>query len=356
MLLNNLDAARAGTSGSKPAKAPAKSAAKVKAKAAPATVGKKRAAAEGEADDPPPQKSPRQDPATSASTNITAPTPTGVTVTATGGTAPTPSAQGSTVQDIPAATPTPAFATPSSTAAPLSPANPPPPDTPASSLQPPAPASPPPSATLAVSGSIPAEAPSWLHKNVEWMQSVDLGVHFSALLGALVKAETAFGFDEETYGYLSTDHRPDQVQQWIKRGRAPKAQSFDKLKIKNVGKFAKEWGAWWDLLQPAWRRRDSLVAGGDAVYGADDEWDRLDTPGPNGCLSVVAGLFLWGLSDNSEELRNMWRTAVQDVAWMLEGLAQSMTAQSQRARGKKSADSDGKGKGKPKKAVKRKRA
>ncbi|KAJ7163038.1 hypothetical protein C8R46DRAFT_903128, partial [Mycena filopes] len=149
--------------------------------------------------------------------------------------------------------------------------------------------------------TLPAGAPAWLKENVEWMSSVDLGCHFTAVLEGLVGAETAFGFDESTYSVLAAEGRPAEVHKWIKSGCAARSQAVPK--IKNVLKFEEEWGQWWSALQPTWHERNadgSWRAGGDATYGADDKWGKLDTPGPNGCLSLVAGLFLWGASEKTE--------------------------------------------------------
>jgi hypothetical protein len=89
-----------------------------------------------------------------------------------------------------------------------------------------------------------------------------------------------------------------------------------------------EWSAWWDSLQPGWRRHDrdgKWMAGGDAVYGGNKEWGFLDRPGPNGCLSVVASLYFWGVCEEQPAAaKKQWIKAVEDVAWMLEGLTASM--------------------------------
>lgn len=79
-------------------------------------------------------------------------------------------------------------------------------------------------------------------------------------------------------------------------------------------------------MQPEWRERGEgghWVIGG--AYGPDDQWDPLEAPGPNGCLSVAASLYFWGILLHShEEKRDQWERAVQDVSWMLEGLAASI--------------------------------
>ncbi|KAJ7143245.1 hypothetical protein C8R46DRAFT_867539, partial [Mycena filopes] len=152
-----------------------------------------------------------------------------------------------------------------------------------------------------------------------------LGCHYSSLLEALVRTETAFGFDEETYGQLPLELRPKQVSAWISSGRA---RTKKIPRVEDVGTYASAWEAWWDSLQPGWRVKDRegrWKAGGDTKYGADEEWGYLDRPGPNGCLSVVAGLYFWGVCEGqSVEGKERWGRSVQDVAWMLEGLEASM--------------------------------
>ncbi|KAJ7142160.1 hypothetical protein C8R46DRAFT_920479, partial [Mycena filopes] len=168
---------------------------------------------------------------------------------------------------------------------------------------------------------MPPDAPPWLSGSVTQLSTTDLGLHFTALLATLVRMETSFGFDEDTYGTLPADNRPEEVSQWIKNGRYRKAKMPG---IKSLTKYMRLWDLWWGSLQPGWRRRDrggKLMAGGDAQYGEDDDWGSLLTPGPNGCLSIVASLYLWGQSDQqTPESREEWNSAVQGVMWMLEGV------------------------------------
>ncbi|KAJ7839310.1 hypothetical protein B0H13DRAFT_2366911 [Mycena leptocephala] len=142
---------------------------------------------------------------------------------------------------------------------------------------------------------MPEHAPSWLRDSVALFRTEDLGCHFTSVLAALVRLETAFGFDEKAYSVMAAEHRPIQINQWIKAGVA------------------------------ASRPEGNWLAGGDATYGEDDAWGRLDNPGPNGCLSIVAGLYFWGVhKPQTDDGREQWARAVQDVGWMLEGLAESM--------------------------------
>jgi len=88
---------------------------------------------------------------------------------------------------------------------------------------------------------------------------------------------------------LDAKHRPTVITDWIQRGRNEKwvPPNFD------GAKFDKQFKLWWLHLQPAWRREtDNEVAwgsvGGDLM--------PLRKPGTNGLLSVVAGLFFWGIN------------------------------------------------------------
>ncbi|KAK7015929.1 hypothetical protein R3P38DRAFT_2452251, partial [Favolaschia claudopus] len=82
--------------------------------------------------------------------------------------------------------------------------------------------------------------------------------------------------------------------------------------------YAAIWQAWWDSMQPSWRTKEengrwSVVRGyGQGAY----HW------GVNGVLSIVASLFCWGVAvKGNADLRATWELAVNDVVWMLEGMA-----------------------------------
>ncbi|KAJ7432951.1 hypothetical protein B0H11DRAFT_1759522 [Mycena galericulata] len=170
---------------------------------------------------------------------------------------------------------------------------------------------------------VPSDAPRWLRDSIAWLQQSDLGCHYASLLVALIALEAKYGYEVENRGQLPTIGRPSQVHGWIKGGRS-------KMKfppsIGDVGYYARVWWEWWDSLQPPWRERGEgnyWIVGGE--WGPADEWDPLEAPGQNGCLSVVASLYFWGLTlDRAENTRTDWERAVQDVTWMLEGLAASI--------------------------------
>jgi hypothetical protein len=91
---------------------------------------------------------------------------------------------------------------------------------------------------------------------------------------------------------------------WVQRARIGTPE------IKNVETFAKEWAAWWQDINPAWRKT-SLP-----MEKKDGPWAFMDLPGPNGFLNVLICLKWWRerLQGDSEE----WKEAVNDVTWVLE--------------------------------------
>jgi hypothetical protein len=92
--------------------------------------------------------------------------------------------------------------------------------------------------------------------------------------------------------------------------------------VTNPAAFEKEWYKWWDSLQPEWRVKgeDGKWETGE-MYGG--KWDdELMVWGPNGTLSIIAGLYFWGCAiADSPALCTKWEVAVNDVSWILEGLA-----------------------------------
>ncbi|KAJ6454924.1 hypothetical protein C8R47DRAFT_996975 [Mycena vitilis] len=221
--------------------------------------------------------------------------------------------------------PVPASPPPLPASPPPVPASPPPvpaspPPVPAS----PSPSPPPPPPPPTISVIFPSDAPAWLSRDVTWLMQDDLGCHYNALLIALVALETKFGFDDANNGQLPAVNRPSQVWAWVRGGRGTRLKAPPV--VSDPAQFAAGWNQWWDGLQPPWRERGEdgyWKVGGS--WGPDDQWDPLEAPGQNGCLSVVASLFFWGRAVLSVPAAvEAWERALFDVTWMLEGLAASI--------------------------------
>ncbi|KAJ7169172.1 hypothetical protein C8R43DRAFT_844169, partial [Mycena crocata] len=143
--------------------------------------------------------------------------------------------------------------------------------------------------------TVPEKAPQWLVDVVPWLLEHELGCHFTSLVVSLVRLETAFAFDDGNGARVPNQHRPDEVTKWISGGRLSKTRKIPH--IKNLEKYAKAFFMWWDSLQPKWRSRgrdNEWKFGGDVEYGPADAWGELDVPGQNGCLTLVAALYIWG--------------------------------------------------------------
>jgi hypothetical protein len=113
---------------------------------------------------------------------------------------------------------------------------------------------------------------------------------------------------------------PEHVTKWIQSARGTRRQGPPV--VMNPAAYTVDWWKWWDLLQPQWRVRgdDRKWITGETYNG---EWDdQLLHWGTNGLLSVVASLYFWGCAiAESVEGRDAWEIAVNNVAWILEGLA-----------------------------------
>ncbi|KAJ7701961.1 hypothetical protein B0H17DRAFT_908374, partial [Mycena rosella] len=160
---------------------------------------------------------------------------------------------------------------------------------------------------------ISANAPPWLRDSLQSLMKVDLGCHYVSVLAALVRLEEAAGFEvaDRERKRLPTTKRPKQIADWIRGGQGTKSKKTPE--VKSASKYAQSWNEWWDPIQPSWRTRDlegHWAVGGD--YGKD--WTELDCSGANGCLSVVAGLYFWGVAaKGSSEDERVWDNAVQDA-------------------------------------------
>ncbi|KAJ7030236.1 hypothetical protein C8F04DRAFT_961982 [Mycena alexandri] len=164
----------------------------------------------------------------------------------------------------------------------------------------------------------PPTAPDWFRNGHAEVTRCNLGAHFNALLAAWTRIEAASRF-ENSAGAITKHLRPEQVNRWIHCGRGRKGRPD--MTVRNPAEYGRQWWAWWDTLQPAWRGKDSagawLIAGS---YGK--EWDELMFWGQNGVLSVVASLYFWGCAvQENVELVGDWEVAVNNAAWVCEGLA-----------------------------------
>ncbi|KAK6992781.1 hypothetical protein R3P38DRAFT_3429464 [Favolaschia claudopus] len=178
-----------------------------------------------------------------------------------------------------------------------------------------APPTPVPSSTDYV--ACPPKAPDWFADARTVLTKQDLGVHYQAVIAAWTRMEEASRFEHSPTN-LPAKFRPKQLGPWITRGRRTEFSVEDPIE------YSAQWQAWWDSLQPAWRKR-----GTDGCWEVENgygeggrEWGSLYQWGVNGVLTIVASLYFWGRAvGDRAELRRVWESAVLDVVWMFEGMA-----------------------------------
>ncbi|KAJ7436520.1 hypothetical protein B0H11DRAFT_1754793 [Mycena galericulata] len=179
---------------------------------------------------------------------------------------------------------------------------------------------PPPDLAVSNRPPCPAKAAPWFADAYTAMTRQNLGPHFDAVVAAWLRMEVASKYEQGPTN-LPSKGRPKQVGSWISAARGTRGSADPK--VTDPEAYAVEWQAWWDALQPAWRKKDDdgkwSVTGG---YGGGKEWGALYQWGVNGTLSIVASLYFWGCAVGENADRKMaWEGAVLDVSWMLEGMA-----------------------------------
>ncbi|KAJ7020549.1 hypothetical protein C8F04DRAFT_974155, partial [Mycena alexandri] len=164
----------------------------------------------------------------------------------------------------------------------------------------------------------PPHAAEWFTYAHSEMTRRNLGAHFNAVLAAWGRIEAASRF-EHSSGAISKQFRPEQVNRWIQCGRGRKGKAD--TSVPNPAQYERQWWAWWNSLQLGWRGKD--LQGDWAVVGPyGKEWEGLLFWGQNGVLSIMASLYFWGCGVQEDEgSLGQWERAVNDVAWVFEGLA-----------------------------------
>lgn len=159
----------------------------------------------------------------------------------------------------------------------------------------------------------PAEnAPKWFKAAVRKLRSKDIDPRFLTLVHTWASFEAKEGYKE--VAKLDAKHRPTEIGDWIQRGRSEK---WNPPKL-HVEKYEQQFLMWWYHLQPAWRRENDR----DVAWGSiNGDLTHMRKPGTNGLLSVIAGLFFWGM--NAETGTAHWEKfiiCVNDVQAVMSAL------------------------------------
>lgn len=112
-----------------------------------------------------------------------------------------------------------------------------------------------------------------------------------------------------------TKRRPNEVQVWIKSGRCTRQWSPHQSAL---GDFPMRWWAWWDELQPRWRRRDDQGRLVRETYAETGTWDLLEKPAASTYFDIVYSLWFWGT--RSDVISKDFEAALEDVFYTFEGM------------------------------------
>lgn len=159
----------------------------------------------------------------------------------------------------------------------------------------------------------PRSAPTWVVNALELFQTTELGDKWVRLVRAWLKFEQNAKF--KANGRLGTQHRPTHVHDWIQRARPASYHP----EIEDLKKYATDFSAWWQSLQPYWRASDDVNRD---IPRAREEWGDIWRAGINGLLSVTAALFFWGHATRgqSSSAQSAWLNALDDVIYVLDQL------------------------------------
>ncbi|KAF9553597.1 hypothetical protein CPC08DRAFT_786976 [Agrocybe pediades] len=108
---------------------------------------------------------------------------------------------------------------------------------------------------------------------------------------------------------LAVKDRPDVLKKWMSSRKYNSTPA-----IPNLKDFAVQWLAWWNNLQPKWRRADvdnALPLSHDCAE-PNDNLQILRKGGPSGIMSVLVGLKWWAELGSSGGAVS-WEAAVEDV-------------------------------------------
>ncbi|KAF8202529.1 hypothetical protein BJ912DRAFT_842680, partial [Pholiota molesta] len=129
------------------------------------------------------------------------------------------------------------------------------------------------------------DAPVWFSNALAMLQCDDpnLGDSWNKLIRLWVAFEIKESYGRDLVGKLKAKDRPTVLKDWIQRARSA-----------------------------TWR---------SVISNKDGDWEPLRQPGVNGLLTVVAGLFFWGLGAHADPAsRAAWVSFINDCSVVFNGL------------------------------------
>ncbi|KAK0477821.1 hypothetical protein IW261DRAFT_1565606 [Armillaria novae-zelandiae] len=149
-------------------------------------------------------------------------------------------------------------------------------------------------------------AVGWLPSAVQYLTDSNLGPEWADLLAAWQVLEAQISQNgSPTKGRLGTiTSRPSSLSVWLQNRRY---NVYPQL----PPSFSAEFLAWWNALQPNWRRSETGPL--PAANYSRSLHKALSKGGQNGLVTVLIGLMWWGQGSLSAEEHTLWNAAVADV-------------------------------------------
>lgn len=172
-----------------------------------------------------------------------------------------------------------------------------------------------------------------------WTEAIDEWLSIEEMLG-YPKVRTVFRalFMTLTYSQnndknqLGSESRPKNIQLWLKECNLKKALP----PISSAEEYRRDWQAWWVSVQSEWRlnRRGGKAGWPLRRHPQPDEedWRGIQCGNYAGIFAVLLSLGWWyqvasgGAKKNSAAMKD-WRSALDDVLWVLQRLTAFLTVQ-----------------------------
>ena len=152
--------------------------------------------------------------------------------------------------------------------------------------------------------------PAWFLNSLSMLQNNEppLGDRWAELL-RLWSAFEKEAFVEHTK--LSAESQPLCIQEWIRRAHPTTWHPV----IMSIPAFEKSFEAWWNNLQPDWRKNNNSSIAFDNI---DGDWEKLRKAGLNGIHSIIVTLFYWGCRVQGSVMKcSRWASLVEDCILVL---------------------------------------
>ncbi|RPD67895.1 hypothetical protein L226DRAFT_527577 [Lentinus tigrinus ALCF2SS1-7] len=138
---------------------------------------------------------------------------------------------------------------------------------------------------------------------IDYLSSHQWGAVWTHCIATFVEIERFAQFKSRGTLLNSTDGRPPEVADWMKRHR-----KLVDVTIRDVDKFAEGWARWWKGNKPVPSSED------DDEVPANLDWSVLYVSGPNGLLLFILTLAWWGTAVAEDDTRHgKWLVAMSDV-------------------------------------------